>query len=40
VSIQPVFAFYAIGPVKDNARSALDTLTASVWRCGDSLANS
>jgi D-alanyl-D-alanine carboxypeptidase/D-alanyl-D-alanine-endopeptidase (penicillin-binding protein 4) len=34
------FAFYAIGPVKDNARSALDTLTASVWRCGDSLANS
>ncbi|ROP78285.1 D-alanyl-D-alanine carboxypeptidase/D-alanyl-D-alanine-endopeptidase (penicillin-binding protein 4) [Frigoribacterium sp. PhB107] len=34
------FAFYAIGPVQDNARSALDTLTASVWRCGNSLANS
>ena len=34
------FAFYAIGPVQDNARSALDTLTASVRRCGDSLSNS
>jgi D-alanyl-D-alanine carboxypeptidase/D-alanyl-D-alanine-endopeptidase (penicillin-binding protein 4) len=34
------FAFYAVGPVQDNARSALDTLTASVWRCGNSLSNS
>jgi D-alanyl-D-alanine carboxypeptidase/D-alanyl-D-alanine-endopeptidase (penicillin-binding protein 4) len=33
------FAFYAIGDVRDDARVALDTLTAAVYSCGDSLAN-
>jgi len=32
------FAFYAIGPVQDDARAALDTLTAAVYSCGDALA--
>ncbi|WP_423918589.1 D-alanyl-D-alanine carboxypeptidase/D-alanyl-D-alanine endopeptidase [Frigoribacterium sp. 2-23] len=31
------FAFYAIGNVRDSARAALDTLTASVYSCGDNL---
>ncbi|MET4051048.1 D-alanyl-D-alanine carboxypeptidase/D-alanyl-D-alanine-endopeptidase (penicillin-binding protein 4) [Frigoribacterium sp. PvP054] len=34
------FAFYAIGPVQDNARAALDTLTTAVYSCGDALSNS
>ena len=34
------FAFYAIGPVRDDARAALDTLTTAVYACGDNLANS
>ena len=33
------FAFYAIGSVQDNARVALDTLTAAVYSCGDALSN-
>lgn len=33
------FAFYAIGDVRDDARVALDTLTAAVYSCGDSLSN-
>jgi len=31
------FAFYAIGDVRDDARAALDTLTAAVYRCGADL---
>jgi len=31
------FAFYAIGDVRDDARAALDTLTAAVYRCGGDL---
>jgi D-alanyl-D-alanine carboxypeptidase/D-alanyl-D-alanine-endopeptidase (penicillin-binding protein 4) len=35
-----VFAFYAIGEgIGDNAKAALDTLTAGVFRCGDNLSN-
>jgi D-alanyl-D-alanine carboxypeptidase/D-alanyl-D-alanine-endopeptidase (penicillin-binding protein 4) len=34
------FAFYAIGNgIKDNAKAAIDTLGASVYSCGDNLAN-
>jgi len=34
------FAFYAIGNgIKDTAKAAIDTLTASVYNCGDNLSN-
>lgn len=33
------FAFYALGPVKENAMPALDTVTAGVFRCGNNLSN-
>jgi D-alanyl-D-alanine carboxypeptidase/D-alanyl-D-alanine-endopeptidase (penicillin-binding protein 4) len=34
------FAFYAVGTgIKDNAKTALDLLTAGVFRCGDNLSN-
>ena len=34
------FAFYAVGDgIKDNAKAALDSLTAGAFRCGDNLSN-
>ncbi|MBC7441434.1 MAG: D-alanyl-D-alanine carboxypeptidase [Ramlibacter sp.] len=33
------FAVYALGDVSDNAKQALDTITAGFFRCGDSLSN-
>jgi D-alanyl-D-alanine carboxypeptidase/D-alanyl-D-alanine-endopeptidase (penicillin-binding protein 4) len=34
------FAFYAVGNgIKDNAKTALDLLTAGAFRCGDNLSN-
>jgi D-alanyl-D-alanine carboxypeptidase/D-alanyl-D-alanine-endopeptidase (penicillin-binding protein 4) len=33
------FAFYAIGNVRDDAKVALDTITAGAYRCGDNLSN-
>ena len=33
------FAFYAIGDVRDNAKVALDTITAAAYRCGNNLSN-
>jgi D-alanyl-D-alanine carboxypeptidase/D-alanyl-D-alanine-endopeptidase (penicillin-binding protein 4) len=34
------FAFYAVGNgIRDNAKTALDLLTAGVFRCGDNLSN-
>ncbi|HSP75752.1 MAG TPA: D-alanyl-D-alanine carboxypeptidase [Cryobacterium sp.] len=34
------FAVYALGDVSDNAKQALDTITAGFFRCGDKLSNS
>ncbi|HSP75555.1 MAG TPA: D-alanyl-D-alanine carboxypeptidase [Cryobacterium sp.] len=34
------FAVYALGDVSDNAKQALDTITAGFFRCGDDLSNS
>jgi len=34
------FAVYALGDVRDNAKQALDTITAGFFRCGDDLSNS
>ena len=34
------FAVYALGDVSDNAKQALDTITAGFFRCGDNLSNS
>jgi D-alanyl-D-alanine carboxypeptidase/D-alanyl-D-alanine-endopeptidase (penicillin-binding protein 4) len=37
---QLAFAFYAVGTgIKDNAKAALDALTAAVFTCGDNLSN-
>lgn len=33
------FAFYALGPVQQNATIALDTVTTGVFRCGNNLSN-
>lgn len=33
------FAVYALGDVRDNAKQAIDTITAGFFRCGDNLAN-
>ncbi|WP_241978621.1 D-alanyl-D-alanine carboxypeptidase [Cryobacterium sp. TmT2-59] len=33
------FAVYALGDVSDNAKQALDTITAGFFRCGDNLSN-
>lgn len=33
------FAFYALGPVQENATIALDTVTTGVFRCGNNLSN-
>jgi D-alanyl-D-alanine carboxypeptidase/D-alanyl-D-alanine-endopeptidase (penicillin-binding protein 4) len=34
------FAFYAVGDgIRDNAKAALDSLTAGAYRCGDNLSN-
>ncbi|MBG6058615.1 D-alanyl-D-alanine carboxypeptidase/D-alanyl-D-alanine-endopeptidase (penicillin-binding protein 4) [Cryobacterium sp. MP_M5] len=33
------FAVYALGDVGDNAKQAIDTLTAGFYRCGDNLSN-
>lgn len=33
------FAFFALGNVGDNAKAALDTITAATYRCGNSLSN-
>ena len=34
------FAFYAVGDgIRDNAKAALDLLTAGAFRCGDNLSN-
>ena len=33
------FAFYALGPVQENATIALDTVTTGVYRCGNNLSN-
>jgi D-alanyl-D-alanine carboxypeptidase/D-alanyl-D-alanine-endopeptidase (penicillin-binding protein 4) len=33
------FAFFALGNVEDNAKSALDTIAAATYRCGNSLSN-
>ena len=36
---QLTFAVYALGPVSDNAKQAIDTLTAGFYKCGDNLTN-
>lgn len=33
------FAVYALGNVSDNAKQAIDTITADFYRCGDNLSN-
>lgn len=33
------FAVYALGDVSDNAKQAIDTITAAFFRCGDNLSN-
>lgn len=33
------FSLYALGPVGDAARPALDTLTTAIYRCGNNLSN-
>jgi D-alanyl-D-alanine carboxypeptidase/D-alanyl-D-alanine-endopeptidase (penicillin-binding protein 4) len=33
------FALYALGDVRDNAKQAIDTITAGFYRCGDNLSN-
>lgn len=33
------FAFYALGPVQENATIALDTVTTGVFHCGNNLSN-
>lgn len=33
------FAFYALGPVQENATIALDTVTTGVYHCGNNLSN-
>ncbi len=33
------FAVYALGNVSDNAKQAIDTVTAGFYRCGDNLSN-
>jgi len=33
------FAVYALGEVSDNAKPAIDTITAAFYRCGDNLSN-
>jgi len=33
------FAIYALGDVSDNAKQAIDELTASFWDCGNNLSN-
>lgn len=33
------FAVYALGDVSDNAKEAIDTITAGFFRCGDNLSN-
>jgi len=33
------FAVYALGNVRDNAKQAIDTITAGFFRCGDNLSN-
>ena len=34
-----LFAVYALGPVKDNAKQAIDNLVTGFYRCGDQLSN-
>ena len=34
-----VFAVYALGDVKDDAKQAIDDLVGAVWRCGNTLSN-
>lgn len=34
-----VFAVYALGNVKDDAKQAIDDLVGAVWRCGNTLSN-
>lgn len=33
------FAVYALGDVSENAKNAIDTITAAFYRCGDNLSN-
>jgi D-alanyl-D-alanine carboxypeptidase/D-alanyl-D-alanine-endopeptidase (penicillin-binding protein 4) len=33
------FAVYALGPVSDNAKQAIDTLVTGFYKCGDNLSN-
>jgi len=33
------FAVYALGDVGDNAKQAIDTITAAFYRCGNNLSN-
>lgn len=33
------FAIYALGPVSDSAKQAIDALAAAAWDCGDNLSN-
>jgi D-alanyl-D-alanine carboxypeptidase/D-alanyl-D-alanine-endopeptidase (penicillin-binding protein 4) len=33
------FAIYALGNVRDDAKQAIDILTAAIWDCGDNLSN-
>ncbi|WP_348786741.1 D-alanyl-D-alanine carboxypeptidase/D-alanyl-D-alanine-endopeptidase [Leifsonia sp. NPDC080035] len=37
---QLTFAVYALGPVSDNAKQAIDALVTGFYRCGDNLSNS
>ncbi|WP_431279661.1 D-alanyl-D-alanine carboxypeptidase/D-alanyl-D-alanine-endopeptidase [Leifsonia poae] len=33
------FAVFALGPVSDNAKQAIDTLVTGIYKCGDNLSN-
>jgi D-alanyl-D-alanine carboxypeptidase/D-alanyl-D-alanine-endopeptidase (penicillin-binding protein 4) len=36
---QLLFAIYALGNVKDDAKVAIDNLATAIYRCGDTLSN-
>ncbi|WP_166789703.1 hypothetical protein [Cryobacterium fucosi] len=38
-SIASLLAVYALGDVGDNAKQAIDTITAGFYRCGDNPSN-
>ena len=34
-----LFAIYALGDVKDDAKTAIDNLATAIYRCGNKLSN-